>query len=153
VDRKAVEIDVTYDLWDENFRLTVNVDHEVVHTAVIPTIAAAMAAVKSPSLPDLFVVSAAAGATKYTLTGEILLNPIEREKMDKLRKWVAENNSNAAAAGPVLPGPAGLMAPVPTGSPSDSLFNRLFEQYARGDEVAAFWHVTLVSRAFTVPGS
>ena len=151
-DRKAVEIDVTYDLWDEDFRLTINVDHKVVHTAVIATIGAVMAAVRSPSVPDVFAVSAAAPEAQYTLAAEILLNPIEREKMDKLRKWVAENNSNVTATHPAFPGPAGLIAPLPTASPSDSLFNRLFEQYARGDDIAAFWHVTLVSSAFAVPG-
>ncbi len=108
--RKAVEVDVTYDLWDENFRLTVNVDHEVVHTEVIATIGAAIAAVKSPALPDLFLVSTSTQETKYVLKGEILLNPIEREKLDKLRKWVAENNSDATTTSPVLPDPTGAAA-------------------------------------------
>jgi hypothetical protein len=153
VDRKAVEVDVTYDLWDENFRLTVNLDHKVVHTEVIATIGAVLATVSSPSLPDVFVVSAATREASYTLKGEILLNPIEREKLDKLRKWVEENNSNATATGSGLPDPTGLTAPLPTTSASDPLFNRLFEQYARGDDIAAFWHMTLVSSAFTIPGS
>lgn len=152
VDRKAVEMDVTYDLWDENFRLTVNVDHEVVHTEVIATLGAVMTIVSSPALAEVFVVAAPTQEAKYTLQGEILLNPIEREKMDKLRKWVAENNTNATASGSALPDPTGLAAPLPTASPSDSLFNRLFEQYARGDDIAALWHITLVSSSFSLPG-
>lgn len=152
VERKAVEVDVTYDLWDENFRLTVNVDHKIVHTEVIATTGAVVAAVSSPAIPDVFLIGPPIREAKYTLKGEILLNPIEREKMDKLRKWVAENNSNATATSPAYPDPTGLSAPLPTASPSDSLFNRLFEQYARGDDIAASWHVTLVSRAFTLPG-
>ncbi len=149
--RKSVEVDVTYDLWDENFRLAVNVEHDVVHSEVIATIGAAIAAVKSPTLPDLFLVSDSNPETKYVLKGEILLNPIEREKLDKLRKWVAENNSSATTTGPVLPDLTGVPAPLPGTAPSDSLFNRIFEQYARGDDIAASWQMTLVSKAFTVP--
>jgi hypothetical protein len=151
VDRKAVEVDVKYDLWDETFRLTINVDHKAVHTEIIPTIGAALAAVSSPALPEMFVVSAATPVANYTLRGEILLNPIEREKLDKLRKWVAENNSNATAGGSLLPDPTGLTGRLPTASQSDSLFNRLFEQYARGDDIAALWQMTLVSSPFTLP--
>jgi hypothetical protein len=150
VDRKAIELDVKYDLWDENFELTLDVDRKVVRTEIIPTIKAALAAVSSPALANVFILSAPAPQTKYTLQAEILLNPIEREKMDRLRKWVAENNATATGSG--FPDPTGLATPLPTAPRSDSLFDRLFEQYARGDDIAASWHVTLVSRAFTVQG-
>jgi hypothetical protein len=153
LDRKAVEMDVTYDLWDEDFRLTIDIDHKIVRDEAIARIEAVMAIVNSPALADVFNVSGPTPEVKYTLQGEVLLNPIEREKMDKLRKWVAENNSNATATGSAFPDPAGLTAPLATASPADSLFNRLFAQYARGDDVAALWHVTLHSSPFTIQGT
>jgi hypothetical protein len=87
------------------------------------------------------------------LTGEALLNPIEREKLALLRKWVSENTADTAPLNPVSPDPTGATPTTAQASNSDSLLDRIFDQYARGDDIAASWKVTLQSPAFKPIGS
>jgi hypothetical protein len=55
--------------------------------------------------------------------------------MRMIRKWVAQNST------PVVGGDQGI-------SLSNALFNRIFEQYAEGSDVAAAWRVELASAPF-----
>jgi hypothetical protein len=86
-------------------------------------------------LPRLFDAATLPGASDLTLRVEVLLNPIDREKMRMIRKWVAQNST------PEVGGDQGL-------SMSNAIFNRIFEQYADGSDVAAAWRVTVVSAPF-----
>jgi hypothetical protein len=78
------------------------------------------------------------------VNADVLLNPIDRERMDRIRKWVAENSAHS----PVDPTRPDATAPVGA-SMSNALFNSIFEQYASGTSVAAAWHETVGSKPFT----
>jgi hypothetical protein len=80
-------------------------------------------------LPGLFDTRKLAEGRDYLLRVELLLNPIDREKMRAIRKWVAQNTA------PAIGDDQGISA-------SNSVFNRIFEQYADSD-LAAAWRVTL----------
>ena len=80
---------------------------------------------------------AALPVTDLTLRVEVLLNPIDREKMQMIRKWVAQNST------PEVAGRQGI-------SVSNAIFNRIFEQYADGSDVAAVWRTAVQSARFRV---
>ena len=87
-------------------------------------------------LPGLFDVSTLPGHS-LVLRVDVLLNPIDREKMRMIRKWVAQNSA------PEGNGDLGI-------SMSNAIFNRIFEQYADGSNVAAAWRVAVASHPFSV---
>jgi hypothetical protein len=85
-------------------------------------------------IPGLFTTRGLSANRDLTLSAEVLLNPIDREKLSMIRKWVAENSTPMNADQGI--------------STSNTVFNRIFEQYADGSELAAVWHVTLNSPPF-----
>jgi hypothetical protein len=145
--QRAIELAVKYDLWDETFRLTMAVDQRIVRDEVLPDIDQVLALLRDTRLPDLFVASELPATMRLRANADLLLNPIEKERMDRVRKWVAENSTQA----PVDPTRPDATAPVGA-SMSNALFNHIFEQYASGTSFAAAWHESIVSKPFTVEG-
>ena len=79
-----------------------------------------------------------------TLRVEMLLNPIERERLEAIKKWVIENNISIPAD------TSGFSDKRVGNSRSNEVFNKIFEQYARGAEVAAAWTESLSSKPFKI---
>jgi hypothetical protein len=94
-------------------------------------------------LPRLFRSTELNQNARYVIRAELLLNPIDRERMDQISKWVRENSDDTPL------GPDGVGARVTT-SMSSEIFNRIFEQYAKGSDTAAAWHESAASSAFTL---
>ena len=137
VQQRAVEIAVRYDLWDERFVMSVALDGAKAETLTIKSLDEVRAALRQLRLPRLFATSGMPPAQSHTVTTEILLNPVDRERMEMIRKWVAENSIAAADIGNRN-----------TGGLSVAIFNRIFEQYAKGADIAAIWRETSTSRPF-----
>lgn len=136
-----VEIALKYDLWDERFQVEMRVNGTAVTPPVLRTVEEALAWLADLRLPKLFAVLPTPAAS-LTLHAEALLNPIERERMEQIRKWVQENSSYVPLDG------AGSRGTTPAPG-SNAVFNRIFEQYA-GQDVAAEWRQEIVSAPFTV---
>jgi hypothetical protein len=99
-----------------------------------------LARLQEAKLPSLFPESGVSQGVTHTLRAEVLLNPIDAERMEKIRKWVAENSTYA-------PGQSGV-PDASTSNTSNDLFNRIFEQFASGASTAAAWRETAVSGPF-----
>lgn len=133
--RRTTEIAIRYDLWDQQFIVVTTMDNVVVDTRRLTTVADVNASLAPLRLARLFRTDSLPGTRPLTVRTELLLNPIEREKLDRIRKWVAQNS-------------------VPTtgreqgASVSGAIFNRLFEQYADGSDIAAVWRVDVTSVPF-----
>jgi hypothetical protein len=139
VAQKAVEMTVKYDLWDETFRTTVLVEGAVTSEQVYKPVEQVFAFLESPRLPALFLAGEAPRGVDLTLRAELLLNPIEKERLEKIRQWVAQN-SVPAKFDPA--GGASLGRSTAT-----AIFNSIFEQYASSGS-AAVWRTTVTSRPF-----
>ncbi len=137
VSTRAVEIAVRYDLWDEQFTTTVTLDGLQTDAKTITTMEQMQAFLRRLPLPHLFASNGLERAHALTLTAEILLNPVDRERMEMIRKWVAQNN--------IGPGDVGRRG---GGDLAVAIFNKIFEQYCEGADVAAIWRETSVSRPF-----
>jgi hypothetical protein len=132
--QRNVAIAIRYDLWDQTFAFNTDVDGKVqARTFADPSqLNAFLAALE---IPGVFMSSQLPPGRELRISAELLLNPIGREKLGMIRKWVAENSTpqaggDAAAAG------------------NSELFNRIFEQYADGSQFAASWRVVVSSRTF-----
>lgn len=136
----VAEIAVKYDLWDENFRVTLSVDGRVLTSETVTGRDAVLAKLNDARLPALFPEASLASGVAYTLHADVLLNPIDAERMEKIRKWVAQNSTYSPGQG-YVPDSA-------TGNTSNELFNRIFEQFAAGASTAAAWKETVVSSPF-----
>jgi len=138
--QRVVELAVKYDLWDETFRVTLSLDGRVVTSETQVGRDAVLARLRDARLPSLFPEGSLAPGVAYTLHADVLLNPIDAERMEKIRKWVAENSA-------YTPGQAGV-PDTSTTKKSNELFNRIFEQFAAGSATAAAWRETAVSSPF-----
>jgi hypothetical protein len=140
--QRAVELTVRYDLWDEVFALHTIVDGERRSATTVKSAGEALAFLRNVRLASLFPRSATTRTSALVLKAEVLLNPIDRERMEAIRKWVEENTA---------PTTRGLTGTSPAGNTSPSanaIFNRIFEQYAVGGEFAAVWKEALTSQPF-----
>ena len=140
--RRAIEITVKYDLWDETFRFTLAVEERVVSVETHASLDAVLAQLNDARLPSLFPVAGLAPDVTHTLRAEVLLNPIDGERMEEIRKWVAQNSTYA-------PGRAGGPETNSSAATPNALFNRIFEQYT-AEAGAAAWRETLVSKPFNL---
>jgi hypothetical protein len=127
LDQRTIEIALRYDLWDEKFSLVNTMNDAVIDSRSLANVAEAEALLRALPLPGLFDVGKLADKREYQLRVELLLNPIDREKMRAIRKWVSQNTAPPVESGQTL-------------SSSSSVFNRIFEQYADSD-LAAAWRV------------
>jgi hypothetical protein len=138
LDRRAVEVAIRFDLWDEKFSVLSTMNGTsgsliLEDAKAVDTLLAAL------PLPGLFDVAALPGTRELVLRVEVLLNPIDREKMRMIRKWVTQNST------PQVGGDEGI-------SMSNGIFNRIFEQYAEDSDVAAVWRTTVDSKPFRLDG-
>lgn len=131
-----VEIALKYDLWDERFRSQVTVNGTPLSAPELRTVEDAWQWLVDLNLMPLFERPATSAAV--TLRAEVLLNPIERERMDQIREWVKDNSRYV----PLQSAPSAVM------DSSNSLFNRIFERYAADPNTAAQWREEVRSAPF-----
>ena len=143
VTQRLVGFAIKYDLWEETFGVQVEVDDMPVSASTGQSLDEVITMLSDLNLPHLFPVDASTPDKSIVLTAEILFDPIEKARMEEIRKWVAENNHSGPPDASSLS--AGLPAPRST---SARLFNRIFEQYAAGAAVAAAWKQTVTSKPF-----
>lgn len=131
-----VEIALKYDLWDERFRSHLTVNGTPLNAPELRTVEDAWKWLVDLSLTPLFDRPATTAA--MTMRAEVLLNPIERERMDQIREWVKENSRYVPLEG----------APSAALDSSNSIFNRIFERYAADPNTAAQWREEVKSALF-----
>ncbi len=138
--QRVTELAVKYDLWDETFGFTLSVEGRALTSDTLASVDAVLARLRDARLPALFPEGSLTPGVTYTLHADMLLNPIDAERMEKIRKWVAENSA-------YTPGQAGV-PDTGTTNKSNELFNRIFEQFAAGSTTAAAWRESAVSSPF-----
>ena len=129
----TVEIAIRYDLWEQTFIVNRTVNTAPAETLRLAGTTEMSAFLQSLHVPGIFANRTLPPNSQLTLRAELLLNPIGKEKLRMIRKWVAENSAPNVDQGI---------------STSNTVFNRIFEQYADGSDLAAVWRVDLVSPPF-----
>ena len=134
IGHRDVEIDLRYDLWDDNFEATFRIDGAFVSAQTLGKLNEVTAMLTHLSIPQLFAASGLTREKDFIITAKLLFNPLEKEQMEEIRKWVTENSRPTPNV--AMGSGGGLAAPQPP-SESRTLFDRIFEQYAAGASVAA----------------
>ena len=134
--RRVAEMTIRYDLWEETFSMDTRIDNELVSAKTCRRVDEVISLLNHIRLPTAFLPDPGAKGSHLMITAEVLFNPMDKERMDEIRKWVAEN-SEPALSDPTNVRP-GLSSP-PAASASRALFNKIFEQYAAGASLAAAW--------------
>lgn len=144
-ERKVAEVTIRYDLWEEAFSIDMHIDNELISTQTVRRLDEVESSLSHMRLPAAFSPDSGTPGAPLMLTAEVLFNPVDKERMDEIRKWVAENSE------PALPNPTsvrpGLSSALPS-SASRALFNKIFEQYASGASLAAAWRDSGSSKRF-----
>jgi len=135
VDQRVVEVAIRYDLWDEQFTVVSTMNGTIVESRRITSIAEIQALLAALPMPKLFDATALPPAREFVLSAEVLLNPIGREKLRMIRKWVAQNSTPDVGTDQAV-------------AVTNGLFNRLFEQYADGSDIGAVWREAAESQPF-----
>jgi len=138
---RSVQIAVRYDLWDEKFIVTTQLDGVGADTVDLTDVQQVIQRLQEIRLPELFSMSAVPADSDVTMRAVVLLNPIDRERMDAIREWVAQNSNRSSLD------PAGVLGAGDM-SVSNAIFNRIFEQYASGSDLASAWQRTLTTKPF-----
>ena len=145
VAQETLEVAVKYDLWDERFRATRVVGNTVGKVDTLASLTELTAWLTDLRFEALFPLQELRPG-RYQLRANILLNPVAKERLDRLRRWIAENST---PAGRLHPGAADPSAPL-SSSRSSEMFNSIFELYIKGEDVVAPWHTELLSERFTL---
>lgn len=140
-DQATAELAVKYDLWDETFGLQVLVNGGVIFKATYARIDDAVTYLSHPRLPQLFVKPPA--NKNLSLKADLLLNPVDREKMDKLRSWVT-GEATVPSSG------HDTGSSIAVSSKPNAVFNRIFQQYMSGDDLTSAWRTTVTSKQFAL---
>ncbi len=140
---RSVEIAIRYDLWDEQFTMTTQLEGNDLEISVYRDVQQVIQRLQTIQLPTLFSTKSVPANAELIMQAVVLLNPIDRERMDAIKEWVAKNSRRSSLD------PAAAMG-VGDISMSNAIFNRIFEQYASGSDVASAWHEKLTSAPFRV---
>jgi hypothetical protein len=128
ISQSVINLGIKYDLWDETFRMTRSVDDRELPARTLATTEDVLSLLADLPLNAIAQSSDLQSGRTYTLLAEILFDPIDRERMENIRRWVARNTA--------LP-TGGAQTAAGGSSPSASLFNAIFEQYAAGADIAS----------------
>jgi hypothetical protein len=145
VEQTTAEISLKYDLWDETFAVTSTVNGVVLDTRTYKTFMEVRALLTELRLPGLFARADVPGADPVVMRAEILLNPIERERLAAIRRWVAQNSTYTPSDMDGFGSAKGVGS-----SRSNAIFNRIFEQYSQGMDLVAAWKETVTSEPFKI---
>jgi hypothetical protein len=129
-----------YDLWEEQFAIRKFIGDSLVNEMTFKKAQEVMAYLAHVELDSLFSADSAPNTQEVVLRADVSINPVEREKIERVRKWVAGNS----APGNVAADPAG----TPLTSKPNDLFNKIFEQYIRGEDIVATWKLSITSKPF-----
>jgi hypothetical protein len=143
MDQRTIDVVIKYDLWDERFALTAIVDGVATITTNFAKVEEAMAFLSNLRLPGLFPSGELTRQTTFVLQADLLVNPIERERMEAIKQWVAKNSTYTSSGEDTFGAGKRIAA-----SPSNTLFNKIFDQHSTGGDMAAAWKETVSSKPF-----
>jgi hypothetical protein len=137
--QSVISIGIKYDLWEETFRMTLAVDDRELPARTFMRIEDVLNVLADLPLNAVLRSSDLQPSRTHTLLAEVLFDPIDRERMENIRRWVARNSALPPSTGRGASGGS---------SPSSALFNAIFEQYAAGADVASTARDTASSAPF-----
>ena len=135
---KFVQINIKYDLWDEKYQKILFINDHQVDINKKMTKDEILKALRLLRLNNIFLKIPNQEDGFFYIEIEVMLNPINKEKMEEVRKWVAETSTTV---------PSDLMGAIARPLTS-RLFADLFEQVVKGQANATTWRIQEKSTNF-----
>jgi hypothetical protein len=132
VAERFVEIGIKYDLWDEQFRLNAHGGTPLTLARSFNGRSELMSFLSSIRIVDLIEAQRVTVTTPLVFEAAVLFNPIEKERMEKIQKWVAQNSTSTTMS----TNADGSMRIV-GGIRQNAVFNKIFEEFTMGASVVA----------------
>ncbi|MBT4763294.1 MAG: hypothetical protein HOO06_16490 [Bdellovibrionaceae bacterium] len=142
LDNQIIELRIQYDLWDENYMVKGAMNKRKLETIYYKNRELLLEKMNRLKFNNIFKLTPGIKGENLQIKADILLNPIYKEKMHHIRKWVAENSISATLGGS---NKTNLKAVRSSGNP---MFNRIFEQLTQGENMAGVWRVTGKTKKF-----
>lgn len=144
--QRVVNLSVKYDLWDENFKVHVRVGEGDSFSRKFDSLKEVLTFMGNLRIADLWSIKDLSKSSVLILKLDALLNPIEEEQMEQIRKWVA-SNSVSSPLDPTGLGSAKIVAPARL----NKLFSEIFNRYSGGSNIASVWQQTVFAKPFRLP--
>lgn len=172
-----INYQITYDLWDEIYRVQVSDDKQIKSTKSFESNLELLDFISHFELVSKEVVSALVAGQEYQISGQVLVNPVQAERIDKIRTWIANSQGHSldpqmqkntlftvtsnpgsqrdGNAGPnasnIINQGAGLERVGSARPRFQKLFDKILEQYMDDGEVPALWHSPVVKKNIRLP--
>jgi hypothetical protein len=140
--RRTASLSIRYDLWEEKFTSTLKIDEappDVRTNVTRKDIDESLAAIR---LSKLFPVNGLANDERLVVQVQMLLNPIERERIEAIKRWVARHSTYTPTDTP------GYSDKTVASARSNGIFNGIFQQYAGGAKSVASWTMSVSTQPF-----
>jgi len=156
---------ITYDLWDEIYTVKITKNTVANSTRRLKSHAELMAFINRIELNSKEAFAQLKTGMTYQLRGQVMINPVETERIDKIRAWIASSQGHAidpkaekhavvslSSPSSVHSSPTNLDAKtiinqgkmlenIGSARPRfQKLFDQILEQYITSDQVPALWH-------------
>lgn len=140
---KTYRLSVLYDLWEETFHVE-ELTGSSSRTWLLNSKKEVLELLGSPQFDKVFSTSGLRSDKKLNVKAQVLLNPVGRQKMEEIQKWVQKNT----VLNPINPTTGRAVRANPRRG--DTIFNAIFEQFARGHSVASDWKASATSKPFQI---
>lgn len=161
---------ITYDLWDEIYTVRITDSVGGNSTQLFKYHGELMAYITQIKLNSSMAVTRLQDGITYQLSGQVLVNPVKTERIDKIRTWIASSQGydidlNASkhtvvsvSSAPSAPSSStkvdakkiinqgARLEKIGSARPRfQKLFDKILEQYMTADKVPALWHSQIVT--------
>lgn len=168
---------ITYDLWDEVYRVKITDSLGKVFNKSIGKKQQVMAFIEQLTIENEMAIAGLQDNVVYNLSAQVLVNPVKRERINKIKAWIADSqgysysNDSESDASVVSGNPASTVHNYTPGEVNASLiinkgtavehmrsarprfqklFDQILEQYVTAGEVPALWRSQVKSTAFSL---
>lgn len=148
---------ITFDLWDEVYLLQSRSSTGVQSSHSVKSLEQLLQMLSSMTIDNIMPERAIATSNGYQLKAQVIVNPVQIERIKKIQAWIASSNGYSKPAGNLTQRAAtisnvtaNVAAKVDVGASSagvtssgprfQKLFDKILEQYAQSDEIPALWH-------------
>jgi len=151
---------ITYDLWDEHYVVTIEKNSDIQQTKIIKNAAEILLLLNTINVSCDEVLSKLSNNQKYLLQAKVLINPVNVKRIKKIKNWIATSKGHTADSDKVDDFSTTVnKAPVqmanlnnglnikPTDFDSgasarprfEKLFEQILQQYSGPNNVASLW--------------
>lgn len=134
IQERNLEFSLKYDLWDEVYRLVLRIDDQERNRWQFATAEQFLQFFGLIKIPELFDASQLVLAEPVSIRLRLLINPVSKERMEKIKAWVTQNSITVPSTQGGFPN-----GRVPNGIRTNTLFNKIYEEFENGKSLSSAW--------------